>query len=214
MKKDKKNFGFSMSESQPSHLQPYSAASYSSAANPYSPAAYNNNQFMSGYSPYSNMGGYGGYGGGFGGYGYNSIMGDHMWQGFLGQTAESLGRLNNLLSMTGMLVDHISNHGKLIFSKGVELQNWYESAKNWGQKHTEWMEKLGLQIESSWKTPHDDEQTRRRRMLIRRTRTLIIFAFFVVSFLIFRRRRRVSRDQKWENIYHGAYGRPFQTGPP
>jgi hypothetical protein len=161
---------------------------------------------MSGYSPYTGMGGYGGMGGGFGGYGYgyNSMMGEHMWQGFLGQTAETLGRLNNLLSMTGMLVDHISNHGKLLYSKGIELQTWYENMKNWSEKHSEWMEKLGLQIESSWKT-QEDEHTRRRRMLVRRARTIIIVAFLVVSFILYRRRQKVSRQQKWESIYrHSA----------
>ena len=114
--------------------------------------------------------------------------GEHLWQGFLGQTAESLGRLNNLLSMTGMLVDHMSNHGKLLYSKGVEFHTWYQGAKNWSENHSEWMEKLGLQIESSWRT-QEDEHVRRRRMLVRRTRSILFLAFVVAVFFLMRKRK-------------------------
>ena len=193
--------------------QPYQTT-YQSAANPFSSAAMgqspmtNSYHPYSNYSPYSPLGGYGssmsygGYGSpmGYSGFG-NSMMGDHLYQGVLGHAAESLGRLNNLLSMTGMLVDHISNHGKLLYSKGVEFQTWYQSARHWGESHSEWMEKLGLQIESSWKT-NENEEVRRRRMLVRRVRTMIIVAFFVSVFYFIRKRQRRSRQDRWESIFY------------
>jgi hypothetical protein len=149
------------------------------------------------YSPYGGMGGYGNpYGMGYNG----SLTGDHLWQGFLGQTAETLGRFNNLLSMTGMLVDHISNHSKLLYSKGVELHNWYKSVKSFSEKHSEWMERLGFQVESSWAS-NEDEEVRKRRMLIRRTRTFIILAFVVAFFYIARRKKKSAQQSKWDTIY-------------
>lgn len=151
------------------------------------------------YSPYQS---YGGFGSPYG-YGYNNgPMGNNLWQGFLGETAETLGRFNNLLSMTGMLVDHISNHGKLLYSKGVELHSWYRSMKNFTEKHSEWLERLGFQIESGWAC-NEEEEVRRRRMHIRRARTLIILAFVVFVFYLSRRRRRLAQSSKWESIYRG-----------
>ena len=133
---------------------------------------------------------------------------DHLWQGYLGQAAESLGRMNNLLSMTGMLVDHISNHTKLIYQKGLEVQEWYKSMRNWGEKHSEWMERLGLQIESGWLT-NEDEEVRRRRMLVRRTRTFMILGFIWMVFYLMRRRKRPTRQQKWEAVYQYNAPRPY-----
>ena len=189
-------------QSSSSHLQSY-APPYHSAANPYNTLGYGQSSFSNGYSSLSSMSPFGGYGGMYGGYGYgyNSMPGDHLWQGFLGHTAESLGRLNNLLSMTGMLVEHISNHGKLLYSKGLELNGWYHNLRSFTEGHSEWMENLGLQIESSWKT-NEDEAIRRRRMLVRRVRTIIIVAFvaFVVYFA--KKKKRYSRQAKWDSIYH------------
>jgi hypothetical protein len=161
---------------------------------------------------YPSYQGYGGYGTPYG-CGYNSgVMGDNLWQGFLGQTAETLGRFNNLLSMTRMLVDHISNHGKLLYSKGVELHNWYHSMKNLSEKHSEWLERLGFQIESSWAT-NEEEEVRRRRMLIRRARTFIILAFVVTVFYLFRKSRRTAQSSKWESIYRGQSFGPMPNSP-
>lgn len=129
-------------------------------------------------------------------------MGDNMWQGFLGQTAETLGRFNNLLSMTGMLVDHISNHTKLIYSKGGELHSWYNNVKSFSEKHSVWMERLGFQIESSWAS-NEEEDVRKRRMLIRRTRTFIILAFIVAVLYFARKRRKAAQHTNWESIYRG-----------
>ena len=172
-------------------------------------------QGATGYSPYGSYSPYQSYGG-FGspyGYGFNNgMMGDHLWQGFLGQTAETLGRFNNLLQMTGMLVDHISNHGKLIYSKGVELHNWYHSMKNLSEKHSEWLERLGFQVESSWAS-HEEEEVRRRRMHIRRARTFIILAFVVTVFYLFRRRRRAAQASKWESIFRGQRLDPTRNSP-
>ena len=134
------------------------------------------------------------------------LGGEQMWQGFIGQTAEGLGRLNNLLSMTGMLFDHLTNHGKLLYSKGVEVHGWWEAIATWGNRHSEWMENLGLQIETSWKT-NEEEEVRRRRMLVRRVRTLIILAVLVAMFYFTRNRRRVSKLQRWESIYHHGVAR-------
>lgn len=163
------------------------------------------------YSPYpvSGMSPYSSYGGGFGGYGggYNSMMGENMWQGFLGRTAETLGRFNNLLSMTGMLVDQVSTHGKLLYTKGTELHSWYQNVRSLTDKHSEWLERLGFQIESSWKTS-EDEEVRRRRMLIRRTRTALILAFVVALFYFARRKRASSRRTHWESIYRGHPHQP------
>ena len=188
----------------PGQQNSFASGTYHTAANPYGGSAFSGYGGSSMYSPYSysSMTPYGGYGGGYGGYGYgyNSMMGEHMWQGFLGRTAETLGRFNNLLSMTGMLVDHISNHGKLLYTKGVELHSWYESVKSLSEKHSEWLERLGFQIESSWKS-QEDEEVRRRRMLIRRTRTIIILAFVVALFYYARRRKASSRRAQWEAIY-------------
>jgi hypothetical protein len=189
-------------QSGSSHLQTY-APTYHSAANPYSSGISGQGGFSGGYSSYGSLSPYGGMGGIYGGYGYgyNSMPGDHLWQGFLGHTAETLGRLNNLLSMTGMLVEHISNHGRLIYSKGVEVHSWYNSLKTWTERHSEWMEKLGLQVESSWKT-NENEPVRRRRMMVRRVRTIIIMAFigFVIYFA--KKRRSRTRKAKWDSIYH------------
>lgn len=184
------------------HLQTYSHP-YHSAANPYSSLNSGFPGYNSGYSSYGAVNPYGGMGGVYGsyGYGYNSMPGDHLWQGLLGHTAESLGRLNNLLSMTGMLVEHVSNHGRLLYSKGIELHTWYHSFRSWTESHAEWMEKLGLQVESSWKT-NEDESTRRRRMLVRRTRTIIIVLFVAFVLYFAKKRRRISRQDKWDSIYH------------
>lgn len=133
---------------------------------------------------------------------------DHLWQGYLGQAAESLGRMNNLLSMTGMLVDHISNHTKLIYQKGLEVHGWYKSMRNWSEKHSEWMERLGLQIESGWLT-NEDEEVRRRRMFVRRTRTFLILGFILMVFYLMRRRMRPTRQQKWEAVYQYNAPRPY-----
>ena len=184
----------------------YNQPAYQSAANPYNSAAHGSFAHSpSTYSSYPNYSGYSGYGGFSSpfGYGYGSMMGDTMWQGFLGQTAESLGRLNNLLSMTGMLVDHMSNHGKLLYSKGVEMHSWYNSLKSWTEKHSEWMERLGLQVESSWRTS-EDEETRRRRMMIRRARSLLLLGFAVVILYLMRRRRKQTRRERWESIFHSG----------
>ena len=161
------------------------------------------------YSPYPSYSGYSGYGsyGSPYGYGHGSMMGDNMWQGFLGQTAESLGKLNNLLSMTGMLVDHMSNHGKLLYTKGMEMHNWYQSVRSWTERHSEWMERLGLQIESSWRTS-EDEEVRRRRMLVRRARSLILVGIVVVAFFLMRGRSKRSRQKHWESIYSQRFNSP------
>jgi hypothetical protein len=155
------------------------------------------------YQPYSNTTPYygmGGFGGSYG-YGYTTnYAGENLWQGVLGQTAETLGRLNNLLSMTGLLVDHISNHGKLLYSKGVELHKWYEDAKTLGDKHSEWLIRLGFQVEAGW-TSNDSEEVRRRRMMIRRTRTVLIFGLIIASFYLFRKRRKLSRRSFWDSMY-------------
>ncbi len=133
--------------------------------------------------------------------GFNGgYMGDNLWQGFLGQTAESLGRFNNLLSMTGMLVDHISNHSKLLYSKGIELHNWYKSVKSLSEKHSEWMERLGFQVESSWAS-NEDEEIRKRRMLIRRTRTFLVLAFVFAVLYFARRKRKMAPQSNWDAIY-------------
>lgn len=184
------------------HLQTY-APPYHSAANPYSSSPYGYGGASGSYQSYGSLMPYGSMGGVYGGYGYgyNSMPPDHLWQGFLGHTAESLGRLNNLLSMTGMLVEHISNHGRLLYSKGIEVHSWLNSLKLWTERHAEWMEKLGLQVESSWRT-NEDESVRRRRMLVRRTRTIIIIAFLAFVIYFARKRRRYSRQAKWDSIYH------------
>lgn len=203
-----KNFDFfrMSSELHQNNLQQPYQAPYHSAANPFSAGMFGGAGMQQPYPQYGNQNLYSGYGGGmssFGyGGGYNPMMGgEQMWQGMIGQTAEGLGRLNNLLSMTGMLFEHISNHGKLLYSKGVEFHSFVEAVRNWGQSHSVWMENLGLQIESSWHT-NEDEETRRRRMLVRRVRTMIIVAFFLSVFYFLRRKQRISKLQQWESIYH------------
>lgn len=176
---------------------------YQTAANPYSSSAFMGlgpgSQGYSSHPSYSGYGNYASYGSPFG-LGYGSMTGDQMWQGFFGQTAESLGRLNNLLSMTGMLVDHMSNHGKLLYTKGTELHNWYKSVKSWAERHSEWMERLGLQLESGWRTSEDEEK-RRRRMLVRRARTMILVSLLVLVFYLMRKSRKRTRQERWESIF-------------
>lgn len=190
---------------QPTHL----ANQQYSAANPYMQNGYGMSGYgmsnvspMSSYSPYSSYGGgMGSYMGGYGGYNH-ALMGDNMWQGFLGQTAESLGRINNFLSMTGMLVEHVSNHSKLLYGKGVEFHTWYQGMKEWSEKHSEWFERLGFQIEAGWKT-NESEEIRKRRMLIRRVRTILLAGILLSVVLLMRRKKRASRRRSWDQIYTG-----------
>lgn len=152
------------------------------------------------YSSYSSFPGLGGYGNSYG-YGYNSMFpGDNLWQGFLGQTAETLGRFNNLLSMTGMLVEHISNHGKLLYNKGSELHAWYQNLRSFGSKHSEWLERLGFQIETGWNTS-EKEDVRRRRMMVRRTRTFLILAFIIIIFLSTRTKQKRREVNSLDSVY-------------
>jgi hypothetical protein len=180
-----------------------------SAANPYMQSSmgttgfgYGGSQPYSSYTPYQSYG----FGSqmGFGGYGQSPMMGDNMWEGFIGETAKTLGRLNNFLTMTGMLVDHVSNHSKLLYSKGVEFHGWYTGVREWGNQQTEWMERLGLQIEAGWRT-NESEEVRRRRMMIRRVRTILIMGFFVLLTLLIARRRTTKRTRALENIYSSSY---------
>ena len=195
-----------MTEDQNITTNPYSSSSnHPSAFNPYGMSSYSGlpGSTYSSYSSYPSYGGMGGFGSPYG-YGYGGgLGGDHLWQGFLGQTAESLGRFNNLLSMTGMLVEHISNHGKLLYGKGLELHKWYNEMRALSEKHSEWMERLGFQIESGWAT-NEDEEVRKRRMLIRRTRTFLILGFVITLFYYAVKKRRSNRAKRWETIYQGT----------
>lgn len=80
--------------------------------------------------------------------------------------------------------------------------------RNWSEKHSEWMERLGLQIESGWLT-NEDEEVRRRRMFVRRTRTFLILGFILMVFYLMRRRMRPTRQQKWEAVYQYNAPRPY-----
>ena len=189
---------------------PYLSNHQYSAANPYTQgghtSAFPNYPGYTGYSTMTPYASYGGVGNPYS-YGFNSLPSEQLWQGFLGQTAESLGRLNNFLSMTGMLVDHLSNHTRLLYTKGQELHGWYQNLRSWGEKHSEWMERLGLQIESSWSTL-EEEHVRRRRMLVRRARSLIILAFVCVVLHLMRKRRQPTRNEKLEAIYRFSHPHP------
>jgi hypothetical protein len=189
-------------------LNPYlTSGSQSSTFHSAGFPAYSSNSMGSaypGYSSYSSLPGLGGYGNAYG-YGYNSMFpGDNLWQGFLGQTAETLGRFNNLLSMTGMLVEHISNHGKLLYNKGSELHTWYQNLRHIGTKHSEWLERLGFHLESGWNTS-EHEDVRRRRMMVRRTRTFLILAFIIIILLSTRAKQKRKRFQGWDSVYQGSH---------
>lgn len=188
-------------------VHPQFASTQYSAANPYMQNGYGSSGYgmssTTGMSPYSGYNSYGGMGSIMGYGGYNSpMMGEHMWQGFLGQTAESLGRLNNFLSMTGMLVEHVSNHSRLLYGKGVELHTWYQGMKDWSEKQSEWLERLGFQIEEGWRT-NESEEVRKRRMIIRRVRTMLLGGILLATVIILRRQKRSSRQQSWNRIYTG-----------
>jgi hypothetical protein len=193
---------------------PFGTGGLPSAANPYSSVAYPTGVFggaspgFGGYSSSSGYGGYGSYGSSFGGYGGMGYgvgypgggTGENLWQGVLGQAAESLGRANNFLQMTGMFVDHTSNHCKMLYAKGAELYQWYQSIRQWGQRNDDWMERLGFQIESGWKG--EDEGTRRRRMIQRRLRTIFILMICLVGVYSVTRRRRGKNYHQFEEIYN------------
>lgn len=53
-------------------------------------------------------------------------MSDQMWTGVIGRAAENLGKINNFLTMTGMLLDHVSQHGKLFANRFTEVRSWFE----------------------------------------------------------------------------------------
>lgn len=166
-------------------------------------------------SPYFNHPQYGGMGypSQYGMYGYSGMPSDNLWQGVLGNAAESLGRVNNLLTMTGMLVDHISNHVKMIYTKASEFHDGVVAVRQWSERHSEWMERLGLQIESGW--TGEDEQTRKKRMQLRRARTIgiIVLIGLFLAYALRRGRGRSSHGQGvnsdtirlWENVYRNYY---------
>ena len=93
---------------------------------------------FTGYNPY------GGFGSSSFGYGLGS---EQLWGGFLGKTAETLCRLNNLLSMTGMLLEHLSSHSNLLYSKSQELVSLADRAKGWFKDDWKW--KLGFALPPS-----------------------------------------------------------------
>ena len=131
---------------------------------------------------YSNFGGYGGYGSGLMGLG-----GEQLWGGILGKSAESLGRLNNLLSMTGMLVEHVSNHSRLLYGRGQEFYAFAQEAKSYLEiNHPHRLEQIGF-------GGNEDDRLKRRLRAGGAT------ALFLILFFWFLRK---NRTQKFENIFH------------
>ena len=131
---------------------------------------------------------------------YNPMSNEHLWQGYFGRSAEYLGRLNNFLSMTGMLVDNISNHVKLLYSKGQELQIWYAKLVTFTNGHSKMMETLGFQVESSWLL-NENEENLRRRMWIRRIRTFLLVSLLFAFLNRFRKRTNNKRRNKLEEAF-------------
>jgi hypothetical protein len=147
----------------------------------------------------SSLGGYGGgyvpsmgYGGMYGGmqgmYGGMGCMGsDQMFTGILGQTAESLGKLNNLLSMTGMLVEHVSNHAKLLFVKAQEFYMFCENNKLVFQRNkTDIYVQLGLIVDPN---EYKDLEERKKQLFLNRLRSSSVFALIIIILVLLRRRR-------------------------
>jgi hypothetical protein len=168
------------------HFQSHGAGSYHTGFPSYIASSPN---------PYASL-----YGGNYGMNPYNALTNEHLWQGYLGRSAEYLGRLNNFLSMTGMLVDHISNHAKLLYAKSQELQSWYYDFANFATRHTEILERLGFQVESGWLQNVSNEELR-RRMLIRRMRSLIVAGIVIILLFRLRQRRRRSRLDRLEEAF-------------
>lgn len=194
---------FYSNQSGPSN---YGGTYSGTAANPYSSAAYAPSSF--GMSPYSSAySPFGAYGGGTG-MGYSGMFGDHLWQGFLGQTAESLGRINNLLTMTGMFVDHMANHSRMLYTRASELHSWYKHVKQWSEHHSEWMERLGLQVESGWRGS-EDENVRKREIKFRRIRTLIIILLLIIFIISIKKKFKSNNSSinEWNAIYSNPLAR-------
>jgi len=159
--------------------------------------------------PFASQGfNFGGYPGAmpFGGMGgmYQGMYpgGDQLWTGVLGQTAESLGKLNNLLSMTGMLVEHVSNHAKLLFVKAQELYLFSLSCKNYIEKNkAEISAQLGIELDPS---PYRSLEERQALLRLRRIRAAGALALTLAAGLLL---RRLRRRPKFEAAYLQAISR-------
>ena len=143
---------------------------------------------------------YGGMGGMYPGM-YPGFGGDQLWTGVLGQAAESLGRLNNLLSMTGMLVEHVSSHTKLLYVKAQELYIFSLTCRRYCEKNkAEIYSQLGLEIDQN---PQRSLEERQRELFFRRFRSggvLILLA--AVSIAI---SRKLKNRPKFEAAFSDAF---------
>ena len=123
-----------------------------------------------------------------------------MWTGILGQTAESLGKLNNVLSMTGMLVEHVSNHAKLLLVKAQELYLFTMVCKRYiHQNKSEILAQLGIEIDSN---PYRSLEERQKELVFRRIRSgsTMILTCLVLSVLI----RKLRKVPKFEAAFKDA----------
>ena len=123
-----------------------------------------------------------------------------MWTGILGQTAESLGKLINVLSMTGMLVEHVSNNAKLLFVKAQELYMFSMVCKRYLHQHrAEILSQLGVEMDSNQYRILEErlKELRYRRI---RSGSVILLIFSLLTLLT----RRLRRPPKFEAAFKDA----------
>ncbi|KAF4653432.1 hypothetical protein FOZ61_008996, partial [Perkinsus olseni] len=139
---------------------------------------------------------YGGYGGGAlysgGGYGYpGGLQGmgvpgqQDLW---FTQTAESLGRFNQMLEMHTMFLDQIYHHCGMIYARTADLVSWLRGVLNYvksGKLEERNIELILDRLGQSRQTPQEELAAIRRRV-----RVLSGFAVLLVLWLLWKRRSR------------------------
>ncbi|KAF4698249.1 hypothetical protein FOZ63_026361, partial [Perkinsus olseni] len=164
---------------------------------------------------------YGGYGGGGlysgGGYGYpgglqaTGLPGQQdLW---FTQTAESLGRFNQMLEMHTMFLDQIYHHCGMIYARTADLVSWLRGVLNYvksGKLEEKNIELILDRLGQSRQTPQEELAAIRRRV-----RVLSGFAVLLVLWLLWKRRSRkgtrgASLQASWDAVLRNASDRRYK----
>ncbi|KAF4659137.1 hypothetical protein FOL47_007707 [Perkinsus chesapeaki] len=152
---------------------------------------------------------YGGYGGGLysgGGYYPGGLQGmpgqQDLW---FTQTAESLGRFNQMLEMHTMFLDQIYHHCGMIYARATDLVSWLKGVLNYvrsGKLEEKNIELVLDRLGQLHRTPQEELAGIRRRV-----RVLMGFAALVGLWIVWKRHRRqgstagVGLQAAWDSVH-------------
>ncbi|KAF4751020.1 hypothetical protein FOZ63_006840 [Perkinsus olseni] len=123
------------------------------------------------------------------------------------QTAESLGRFNQMLEMHTMFLDQIYHHCGMIYARTTDLVSWLRGVLNYvksGKLEEKNIELILDRLGQSRQTPQEELAAIRRRV-----RVLSGFAVLLALWLLWKRRSRkgtrgASLQASWDAVLRNA----------